>query len=449
MKTYEANFDGLPGPTHNFAGLATGNLASQENRYRISHPHQAAQEGLNKMKWLWSQGLTQGLIPPHERPYIPALHQWGYRGTDAQILESAARQNKEHLLLCSSSSAMWTANAATVSPSADTSDGRVHFTPANLVSHPHRRLETEMTARLLRVMFPDPKYFVHHPPLADNSVFFDEGAANHMRLCESHDQPGLNVFVWGRRKGLDEQHLPSRFSARQSYEASAEVARLHSLDPARTLYLHQNPTAIDQGAFHNDVLAVGNEHVLLMHGSAFEQTKEAVEEMQRRFLAVSKKPLALMCVSPQELSLEDAVGCYLFNSQIVTRPDGKMLLVAPAECAENKNARRVIERLMAAINPVREIKYVDLYESMRNGGGPACLRLRVPLTEQQLAAVHSGFLMNEEKFKQMETWIHAHYRENLSIEELADPALLKESRQALDELTRILGCGPVYSFQKE
>lgn len=449
MKTFEVNFDGLPGPTHNFAGLASGNLASQENRYRTSHPRQAALEGLNKMKLLWSQGLAQGMIPPHERPYIPALYQLGYRGTDAQILESAARQNKEHLLLCSSSSAMWTANAATVSPSADTTDGLVHFTPANLVSHPHRRLEAEMTARLLQIIFPDPKYFVHHPPLADNGIFLDEGAANHMRLCESHDQPGLNVFVWGRRKGLDEKHLPSRFSARQSYEASSEVARLHALAPVRTMYLHQNPAAIDQGAFHNDVLAVSNERVLLMHESAFEQPKEAVEEMQRRFLSVSKKTLAVMRVSPQELPLEDAVGCYLFNSQIVTRPDGEMLLVAPAECADNKNARRVIERLTASGNSIREVKYVDLYESMRNGGGPACLRLRVQLTGKQLTAVHSGFLMNEQRFVQIEQWIHSHYRENLAVEELADPALLKESRQALDELTRILDCGPVYSFQKK
>ena len=445
MNSVEVNFDGLAGPTHNFAGLAIGNLASRENRYRISHPRQAALEGLKKMRLLLSLGIPQGLILPQERPNIPALHRLGYRGTDQQILEKAARKNLEDLLLCSSSSAMWTANAATVSPSADTADRKVHFTPANLISQAHRRLETEMTARLLKIIFPDEKYFVHHPPLAD--AFGDEGAANHMRFCAEYGGPGLNAFAYGRKEGLGEKQLPSRFLARQNFETSRQVIRAHSLDEKKTLCLQQNPAAIDGGAFHNDVVAVNNQTVLLVHEQAFVKAEEGLRELTRAAAAIFSSPLMMTIVSPAELALEEAVKCYLFNSQIVSSSGGEMALIAPSECADNKKARKVVDRLLAGGGPVRRVEFVKLYESMRNGGGPACLRLRVVLNEKELSAVHSGFLMNEKKLTALEKWVGRHYRENLNIDDLADPNLLKESRQALDELTQMVGCGPVYSFQ--
>src|ERR1019366_8438871 len=141
MGVLEVNFDGLPGPTHNYSGLAAGNLASERNRNLIANPRQAVLQGLAKMKALADAGYAQAVLPPHERPAVAALRALGYVGSDAAVVARAGREAPQLLAACSSAAAMWAANAATVSPSSDTADGRVHFTPANLVSNFHRSLE--------------------------------------------------------------------------------------------------------------------------------------------------------------------------------------------------------------------------------------------------------------------------------------------------------------------
>ena len=125
MKTVEANFDGLVGPTHNYAGLAYGNLASALNAEKPSNPREAALQGLRKMKALHDLGVPQGVLPPHERPHLPTLRALGFGGKDAEVLGAAHREAPGLLAAASSASAMWVANAATVSPSADAADGRV------------------------------------------------------------------------------------------------------------------------------------------------------------------------------------------------------------------------------------------------------------------------------------------------------------------------------------
>ena len=75
MQAREYNFDGLIGPTHNFSGLASGNIASAKSRFSISHPKKAALQGLAKIKLLMNLGLPQGIIPPQERPNLTALRQ--------------------------------------------------------------------------------------------------------------------------------------------------------------------------------------------------------------------------------------------------------------------------------------------------------------------------------------------------------------------------------------
>ena len=97
----------------------------------------------------------------------------------------------------SSASAMWAANAATVSPSADAGDKRVHLTPANLSSHLHRSIEAETTGRVLKAIFSDEKHFVVHEPVPF-AVFGDEGAANHCRITRRHGVRGMELFVHGR-----------------------------------------------------------------------------------------------------------------------------------------------------------------------------------------------------------------------------------------------------------
>jgi succinylarginine dihydrolase len=440
MAAIEVNFDALVGPTHHYAGLALGNLASQKFKHTTSSPKRAALEGLAKMKRLADLGLAQAVLPPHDRPDLRTLRRLGFAGSDAQVLAGAAAHDPQTLAACSSASAMWAANAATVSPSADTADGRVHFTPANLVSQFHRSLEPPTTAAVLRAIFADESKFAHHQPLPATPLWADEGAANHTRLGAAFDRPGVEVFVYGR-DDRGPAALPRRFPARQSRAASEAIARLHRLDPQRTLFIQQNPEAIDAGVFHNDVICVGNQSVLLYHEQAF-----APAEMER-IARTYDSNLHLLRVSSDELSLAETVETYLFNSQLATLPGGRMLLVAPAECRENSRARAVIDRLIAGDNPIESAIYVDVRQSMQNGGGPACLRLRVVLNDSERAAVKGRVFLDESLFKELNAWVEKHYREELQAEDLADPSLGRESRDALQELTGILGLGAVYGFQ--
>ncbi len=449
MTAHEVNFDGIVGPTHSYAGLSHGNLASHRHGGDVSHPRRAALEGLAKMKRLADLGVGQAVLPPHERPDVAALRRLGFAGTDTDVLRGAAADAPVLLAACSSASAMWAANAATVSPGADTADGRVHFTPANLVSQFHRSLEPPTTAAVLRAIFPDEAHFAHHAPLPAAAAFADEGAANHTRLCVDHGSPGVELFVYGR-VAYDPAVAPAgRFPARQTREASAAVARRHGLDPAAVAFVRQSPAAIEAGAFHNDVVAVGNGDVLLAHAAAFADGPAALDEVGRRFERLTGRPLTVVAVADDEVPLADAVRSYLFNSQLVTLPDGSAALVAPAECDEVPSARAFLTTLPDRTGGrVAAVHRVDVRQSMRNGGGPACLRLRVVLTDDQVRAAHPGVFLTDARHAELTAWVTRHYREDLAPADLADPCLLAESRAALDALTRLLRLGPVYPFQR-
>lgn len=447
MSAREVNFDAIVGPTHSYAGLAFGNLASQRHRNAPSNPRQAALEGLAKMKLLADLGIPQAVFPPHDRPDIEMLRRVGFTGSDAQILESARRADPGLLAAAASASAMWAANAATVSPSFDANDAKVHFTPANLVSQFHRSIEAQTTSSILRAIFPDDSHFAHHPPLPACAPLADEGAANHTRLAPAYGEPGIELFVYGRDAGST--GVPRRFPARQTLAASQAVARLHQLDPRRALFVRQNPDATDAGVFHNDVICVGNEDVLLLHEQAFADGAADVERISRAFREATGQSLCLVQIPAAELSLQVAVSTYLFNSQLITMPnESGMMLIAPIEARDHPAAGACIERIIAdASNPIASVSWVDVRQSMKNGGGPACLRLRVVLGEAELAATHSGVFLNDPLYADLVGWVTRHYRESLSPDDLADPALLRESRDALDELTRILRLGSVYRFQ--
>jgi succinylarginine dihydrolase len=447
MSAYEVNFDGLVGPTHNYAGLSYGNLASQKHRNTVSNPRRAALQGLEKMKFLSDLGVKQAVLPPQERPDLRTLRRLGFGGTDAQVLEAAHRDAPAILASCFSASAMWAANAATVSPSADSADGRVHFTPANLVSQFHRSLEAQTTSRILHAIFNDERFFAHHPPLPAGVHFADEGAANHMRLAASHAERGVEIFVYGRSTFDLSQSLPSRYPARQTLEASQSIARLHRLDSQGTVFIRQNPAAIDAGAFHNDVVAVANENVLLYHAAAFADSPAGIEEIRQKF-PTGIEPVFIE-VSESEVSLADAVSSYLFNSQLVRIADGSMAIICPIECRENESTRRFLVHLMAGRSPIRVVHFVDVRQSMNNGGGPACLRLRVVLNEQELGAMRPTVLFTDTLYDALRDWVQRRYRERFAPDDLADPNLVDESRIALDELTQILGMGSLYDFQKD
>jgi len=448
----EINFDGVVGPTHHYGGLASGNLASAANRRRASNPKAAALEGLAKMKRVWELGVGQAVLPCLPRPDVGALRRLGYTGNDAKVLQSARRRAPELLAAASSASSMWAANAATVSPSSDTRDGKVHFTAANLSSQFHRSLEAADTGRVLRRIFGDERYFAHHEPLPAGMMFGDEGAANHTRLWLGAERAGMEVFCWGRegasetgrRKGR-EMDRP-RFLARQTLAASAAVANLHGLKESRVVYVKQSPRAIDAGAFHTDVVAVGHRDFLLCHEHAFADGAAAIDEICATFARTCGGELRTVVIRQRELPLDEAVRTYVFNSQIVTAADGAVWIIVPSEVKRSAAAWRVVERLVGD-GAMAGCVVQNVRQSMRNGGGPACLRLRVMLTENERAAALPGVFYSDVLHNRLVAWVERNYRDRLVLDDLADAKLMEESYRAVDELTGILGLGAVFGFQ--
>lgn len=440
----EFNFDGIVGPTHNYAGLSYGNVASTTHKNQPSNPRAAALQGLEKMKRVAALGIPQAVLPPLRRPALDFLRNLGYQGTDRQVIEKAGAADPTLVATAFSASSMWTANAATVSPSADCADGRVHLTVANLASTLHRSLEPAATLKVLQFLFHDARHFCVHPPLTPSQGIADEGAANHMRLAARHGQPGLECFVYGRRESADGTQSSAplqaiRFPARQTLEASQSVARQHQLTPARTRLIQQNPAAIDAGVFHNDVIAVANENVLFCHEMAFVDQPRLLTELTQQFSQQTGQPLHVVQISNRDLSLESAVKSYLFNSQLVTLPNGKMSLVCPIECYEMEGAKRCIDAILDADNPIDHVEFMNLRQSMQNGGGPACLRLRVVLTQPEAAAMHPGIVFSDALYNQLVGWVTKHYRDRLIPSDLQDPNLVPEVNTAVDALNDILG----------
>ncbi|MEX0876199.1 MAG: N-succinylarginine dihydrolase [Phycisphaerales bacterium] len=440
----EVNYDGLIGPTHNYSGLSPGNVASATNAGGVSSPKAAALQGLGKIKHLLDLGLTQGVLPPHQRPDLSALRDIGFTGDDEKILRAAHESDPTLLAAIWSASSMWAANAATVSPSADTGDGRVHMTPANLISNYHRSLEHPTTTAALRMIFKDESKFVVHDPLPLQMRYADEGAANHIRFAPTHGEAGIEMFVYGFDRE-DPAGGARRFPSRQTRAACEAIVRLHRLDPARVVFTRQHPDAIDAGVFHNDVIATGNERVFLYHEQAFATSRTMVTDIA----APLGQELTLIEAHNTDFSLEDSVTSYLFNSQIVTLPGGTMALIAPLEARENPRVGAFVESMVAdKANPIDGVHYLDVRESMRNGGGPACLRLRVVMTDEELAASHPGVLLDDGLYAKLTVWVEKHYPDELRSEELLDPALARRLTDALDELTAILDLPGLYPFQR-
>jgi succinylarginine dihydrolase len=439
----EYNFDGIVGPTHNYGGLSPGNLASAQHGGEVSHPRAAALQGLEKMRFVAGLGVGQGVLPPQPRPSLKALRALGFTGTDEQVITRAAREANHLLRLTSSAAAMWTANAATGAPSEDTADGRMHLTPANLQQMFHRALEAETTHAVLGAIFADTRHFAVHAPLPGGGHFADEGAANHTRLVTPGHR-AVHLLAWGRSAWRDDVRHPTRFPARQTYEASQALARLHQLDPAQVLLPQQAPEGIDAGAFHTDVLAVGTGGFLMLHEWAFVDAPGLLRTLREKLGEGFTYALA----TQEELPAHEAVKAYPFNSQVLHLPDGSLVIVAPEESREAEPARRFLERVVAGDNPVKAVHYLNLRQSMNNGGGPACLRQRVWLTDTERAAVRARVFYTPELHASLSDWVRRHYREALLPADLADPQLARETMTALDELTGLLRLGTVYDFQK-
>lgn len=422
----ELQLDGLVGPSHNYAGLSLGNIAAAQNAGATSAPRKAALQGLSKMRLTLSLGLPQGLLLPHRRPNALWLKGLGFEGTDAQVLAACAKDDPELFAGATSASAMWTANAATISPAADTADGLTHLTVANLVSMPHRSQEWPETLGQLRLAFASKRHFAVHWPVAPG--FGDEGAANHMRFAPTHEDEGVEVFVYGVNRG-------GRFPARQHPRASQAVARTHGVKNA--LFAAQADAAIQAGAFHNDVVAVSNGTVLFAHELAFEDRAATLAALEARV------PGFVLVEAPAaEVPLADAISSYLFNAALVSTGD-EMALILPQEAQETETVWRWLQRVQQdGANPINQLHVRDLRESMRNGGGPACLRLRVPLTEEALAAVDPRFRVDERKLDRLEKLVEHYWPEAIAPADLSSPDLWAQCAAAHAALLELLSIRP-------
>ena len=436
----EVNFDGLIGPTHNYSGLSEGNNASKENYSSPSNPKKAALQGIKKAETLISYGSQQGFFLPHERPFIPGLKKLGFNGTDEEILSLAFRHSKVLLNNFSSASSMWAANAATISPSPDTQDNKIHLTPANLNSMFHRSIETEFTYQQCKIIFPK-EYFEIHNPAVSISGYGDEGAANHLRISKSDNEKGFEIFVYGESGFKIDKTLVKR----QALEVSRSIAINHKLDMENTFFLQQNHQAIEEGSFHNDIVSLSNKNVFIAHEDAF-QNRDDLKKMLN-ILESKIDNFQYIEISNSEIPLKDIISSYLLNSQLITNVDNEMQLILPDEVKEYDNCLSWIDKLKQ-ISDVKLFDYVDIRQSMMNGGGPACLRLKVILNDEELESLNQNFLMNNERLESIKLLIEKEYRDVLYPDDLKDPSLLDESRRVLDELTKIFGTGSIYEFQK-
>jgi succinylarginine dihydrolase len=436
----EVNFDGLIGPTHNYSGLSEGNNASKENYSSPSNPKKAALQGIKKAETLISYGSQQGFFLPHERPFIPGLKKLGFNGTDEEILSLAFRHSKVLLNNFSSASSMWAANAATISPSPDTQDNKIHLTPANLNSMFHRSIETEFTYQQCKIIFPK-EYFEIHNPAVSISGYGDEGAANHLRISKSNNEKGFEIFVYGESGFKIDKTLVKR----QALEVSRSIAINHKLDMENTFFLQQKHQAIEEGSFHNDIVSLSNKNVFIAHEDAF-QNRDDLKKMLN-ILESKIDNFQYIEISNSEIPLKDIISSYLLNSQLITNVDNEMQLILPDEVKEYDNCLSWLDKLKQ-ISDVKLFDYVDIRQSMMNGGGPACLRLKVILNDEELESLNQNFLMNNERLESIKLLIEKEYRDVLYPDDLKDPSLLDESRRVLDELTKIFGTGSIYEFQK-
>jgi len=410
----EINFDGIIGPTHNYAGLSHGNIASANNAGDVSQPRAAALQGLEKMRANIALGLPQGWFMPLARPDGPWL---ATLATDEASAEPHLRAQAW------SASSMWAANAATVSPAPDTADGKCHLTVANLVTMPHRSHEWPGTLAQLRLAFAHDAFAVH-PPVA--APFGDEGAANHMRLTPAHGEAGIEIFVYGVSGGP--------FPSRQHIEASKAIARAHHLDPARTLFIEQSRTAIAAGAFHNDVVAVANGHVLFTHEAAFEDRGRA-----HAAIRAAAPWCEIVEVPTKAITMADAIKSYLFNAQLVTLPaDAGMGLILPTEAKDTPAVWSWLETMIAGNGPIRRLIPVDVRQSMANGGGPACLRLRVVADP---ATVDPRFMASNALIDSVAKIVAAQWPEAIAPADLASATLAADVRKARAALLDVLKLG--------
>lgn len=396
----ELQIETLPSPLFAYGGLARGDLASMKHAHHPSAPKLALFQHLEKCQRLHELGISVALFPPHPRPLFSVLKKIGF--------EKAEQTPLRWLAACSSSSFHWTANSASVTPSKESLDGKLHISIANLSNRFHRSLEPNHTKELLDLLFQNVKNTVIHSPLPAGLLFGDEGSANQMRI-----EGGHTLFIYNEQ--------PSHFPGRQTLEASEAIARRHQIPSEKTHFLRQNPLATDSGVFHNDLIAMASGPLLISHSAAFLDPLPSLPNLQHIQLTEIDFPLKHLVTS------------YLLNSQLVRRKDQTLVWVAPALCEHHTPSRTLLGKL-----PIDTLLFVDLSESLKGGGGAACQRLSCPLTEEEFKGLNHEFLYTETLHQELVEWGRRFYPEKLQIEKLRDQTVIQNAYEALEALSEYL-----------
>jgi len=452
----EVQFDGIIGPTHHFGGLGVGNVASLASRAKESYPRAAALEGAAKMDLVASLGIPQFFLPPLVRPNWDFLVRCGLidskqrfdRAKQVEALRRCAEESPMLLSAAYSSSFMWTANAGTFCPGTDASDGVSRLVLANLSSSLHRGMEAVERYQQFSDLFRGCEKVQVCLPIPAVDPLRDEGAANHMRFAAPHAMQsslGLHVFVHGiSHHGISHHgasNLPevrhgggavdgagtvsslgNSFRSRQSSLASHAVSNFMRLPVGQRIYALQSRKAIDAGVFHNDVIATSNRNLFLYHADAFENGDRIVDEILASYEKLFGEPIYSIRINADSIPLNEAVQTYLFNSQIVSLPNGGMHMVCPAHCEQSSAVRELIGSWVRdARNPICGVNYVHLNESMANGGGPACLRLRMDwptgwLTGSSMPSL-AKYRWDDGASQKIKDWIARFYPERLVFED--------------------------------
>lgn len=404
----EVNIDSLIGPTHHYGGLAYGNEASMNSKNLMSNPKKAALQGLDKMALLEKLGVHQLIIPPQIRPDVMSLRDLFIDGIckDQSLLSSIY-----------SSSYMWMANAGHFTPGCDSLDKQAHFTVSNFASQCHRQFEIKGHQDILTSLFND--QVLMHPPIS--SGFSDEGAANDIRLCSFDFKEAISLFVYGRNA---DDEITTFYPCRQTKEAYDVLCLTHRLQLDRVVFAKQHKEAINQGVFHNDVISVGHKNVFLCHEFAFENQDHVLEEVRGKFKKYVKEALYLHVIPNSIITLKECVKSYLFNSQLVDSNEG-LVMIAPKQCEENSNIKIYIDTVLLKETPIKKCFYVDLQESMRNGGGPACLRLKVVLSNDEYKVILSKYQVTPKRLTEIKDIVSDLYPENVTVESFEDSVFLQ------------------------
>jgi succinylarginine dihydrolase len=169
-------------------------------------------------------------------------------------------------------------------------------------------------------------------------------------------------------------------------------------------------------------VAVANEQLLFTHEQAFADKDAFYADLRAALPCVD-----IIEVPASAVSLSDAIKSYLFNAQLVTLPDGGMALILPTEARDTPSVWTWLEQMIASNGPIRQLVPVDVRQSMANGGGPACLRLRVVADP---ADIDPRFLVDEAELDGIATIVSQYWPESIAPQDLSDTRLIARIEQS-------------------